>query len=141
MAYCTLEDIKKKIRESELIQLTDDRQSGQIDEPIVVDAIVSASSEIDGYCGFHYTVPFADNAVPMIIKSLCQDMTVYHLFCRAQGAPEDWQKRYDNAIKLLGEMAKGTVTLNVPRPEEKQHDKVLFDAPEKVFTRDRLRNF
>jgi len=54
MAYCTLEDLKEKVSEDVLIELTDDEDTGVIDTSRTDRAMADAESEIDSYCAARY---------------------------------------------------------------------------------------
>ncbi|PKN71196.1 MAG: DUF1320 domain-containing protein [Deltaproteobacteria bacterium HGW-Deltaproteobacteria-12] len=118
MSYCTLEDLKSAIPEDELVQLTDDVNTGDIDTYVVSRAIADADAEIDSYCGSRYTMPFSP--VPVIIRKLSVDMAVYNLFTRRSvlKIPEDRQKRYDNAIRFLKDVARELISLGADAPAE-----------------------
>jgi phage gp36-like protein len=139
MAYCNVEDIRQVILDAELIQLTDDARSGIINEARVGQAIASADAEIDGYCAARYTVPF--NPVPPIIKKCSVDIAVYNLHARkAMSIPEARQVRYDNAVRILRDIAEGKANIDVDVAAETGG--VSYSAPdEKTFTLDKLENY
>jgi phage gp36-like protein len=139
MAYCNLEDIRQVILDAELIQLTDDARSGIINESRVGQAIASADAEIDGYCAARYTVPFSP--IPPIIKKCSVDIAVYNLHARkAMSIPEARQVRYDNAVRILKDIASATVSLEEDVAAEEGG--VDYSAPdEKIFTLDKLKGF
>ena len=72
MAYCVLDDLKEKISEEELIQLTDDEETGLIVTSRTDRAISDADALIDGYCGRRYSVPL--DPVPAIIRKFSVDI-------------------------------------------------------------------
>ena len=116
MAYCTLDDLKEKISEDQLIQLTDDDDAGAIASSRTDRAIQDAESEIDSYCAARYKVPLYP--VPGIIRKYCVDIAVYNLFQRRRGAPEDRYRDYKSAITFLQNVAAGKATLGEqPEPE------------------------
>lgn len=137
MAYCTIDDLKAAMPESVLIQLTDDEKTGSVNTARVSAAITAAESEINGYCEARYTVPFT--TVPTIIKKMTVDITLYNLFAR-KGASmegtrgESVQKRYDNAIRFLTSVSKGTVTVGTPEAPSAQTMDVK--APTKEYDDD-----
>jgi len=139
MAYCILEDIRQVILDADLIQLTDDARSGVINESRVAQAIASADAEIDGYCAARYTVPFSP--VPPIINKCSVDIAVYNLHARkAMSIPEARQVRYDNAVRILKDIASATVSLEEDVAAEEGG--VDYSAPdEKIFTLDKLKGF
>jgi len=144
VAYCTQDDLIEQITEEELIELTDDAGSGDADADAVARAIADADAEIDSYCGARYAVPFS--TVPAIVRKVSVDIAVYNLLTRRahlRGAvPEERQKRYENAVRLLREIAKGIVTLGASAPAPTTtSDAADIDGPPRRFTRARLRGF
>jgi len=118
MSYCVQGDLLEQIAESELIELTDDAGSGSIDASVVSRAIADADAEIDSYCGTRYTLPFSP--VPVMIRKLSVDIAIYNLYTRRSTLkmPEERQKRYDNAVRFLRDVAKGLITLGADAPAE-----------------------
>ena len=135
MAYCALADIKDKIPEARLVQLTDDAGAGEIDEDIIDEAIADADAEIDSYCGTRYDVPFA--SAPAIIRKMSVDIAIYNIFARRQGAPEDRKERYDNAIRFLRDVSKGIISLGAgaPSPSSDGGPEATTVKSDRVFTR------
>lgn len=120
MAYCSQDDIEKCLQPGSLVYITDDSGSGTVDATKVAEAILKAGSEIDAYCQVKYTVPFFP--VPDLIRSLAEDMAIYHLFSR-RGFKEDTadkavQEKYKNAIALLRDIAKGMASVGTGTVEE-----------------------
>jgi len=109
MAYSELDDLKKQISEEFLKELTDDKETGEIDEAVVSRSIEDADSEIDSYCRSIYSVPFS--TVPKIIRKLSVDIAIYNLYARRQGVPEDRLRRYKDAISLLKLLGEGEIRL------------------------------
>lgn len=114
MAYCTQSDILEQVDEDRLIQLTDDDDAGMVDSDVVTRAIADADAEIDAYCGTRYDTPFSP--APVMIRKISVDISIYNLFVRRRGVPEDRQKRYDNAIKFLTNVSKGLISLGADAP-------------------------
>ncbi len=116
MSYCAQSDILDQLDEDRLIQLTDDEDAGTADADIVTKAIADADAEIDSYCGTRYDLPFSP--APAIIRKLSVDVAIYNLYARRKGAPEDRQKRYDNAVRILRDISKGLISLGVDAPSD-----------------------
>ena len=76
MAYCTLDDLKDKISEDILVELTDDDGAGIIDTSRTDRAMADAESEIDSYCAARYKIPL--DPVPGIVRKYCVDIAVYN---------------------------------------------------------------
>mgnify|MGYP000002900306 CR=1 FL=1 len=111
--YCSIDDIRKNIPDISLIELTDDNGTGQIENTIVSEAIAYADSTIDGYLRGRYSLPL--NPVPKIIQKISIDIAIYHIYSRRfeLEMPEGMQKRYENAVKLLEAIRKGTIELGI----------------------------
>lgn len=142
MAYCTLDDIKRQLPEAVVIQLTDDSQTGAVAMENVDKAIADAGSEIDGYCRKRYDVPFAP--VPAIINKLAVDIGIYNLFSRRDVEPPQVRTdRYNAAVRVLENIARGTVTIGMEEETAAQApaDLPWFATPEPVFTRDSLKRY
>lgn len=140
MAYSTKAGILKQISETVLIQLTDDKNIGIVDDIIINQAIADADAEIDSYCGNRHTVPFS--AVPAIIEKMSVDIAIYNLYSRRKGAPEDRQKRYDNAIRFLRDVSKGAVSLGADAPPPTTTENTVSIAGnDRIFTRGKLGSF
>ncbi len=141
MAYCTKTDLLGQIPEETLIQLTDDTGSGSEDDAAIAGAISDADAEIEAYCGENYTLPF--DPVPVIIRKVSVDISIYNLYARRQGAPDDRAKRYDNAVKLLRDIAAGRVSLGASAPTETSQDTVeaSTSAGDRIFTKTTLGGF
>ena len=143
--YCSVQDIINRLSEDVLIRLTDDNDTGTVDEKKINETIEEAAGEIDAYCQSRYTLPF--NPVPKVIKKLTVDITVFALFAR-RGLNADnnedqviIQQRKD-AIKFLENIARGLVTIG-PAPEQTQAPEsgVSIVSPGRIFSRDKMRDF
>ncbi|MDQ7799559.1 MAG: DUF1320 domain-containing protein [Candidatus Edwardsbacteria bacterium] len=113
MAYCTLDDIKKVAPETDLIQLTDDDNLGIIKTTITDAAIEDADDFIDTYLRGRYTLPLSET--PKIIAKLSVDLALYYIYERRfkTKMPEGIIGSYNNAIKLLGQIQQGRISLGV----------------------------
>lgn len=113
MSYCSLDDLKKAIPEENLIQLTDDAQTGVIDNEVIDDAIAYAGQLIDGYLRGRYSVPL--DPVPELIRRLAVDMAVFHLYSRRfeLEMPQSMIDRRKEIIRLLEQIQQGKVQLGI----------------------------
>ena len=143
MAYCVLDDLKKQVPETVLIQLTDDADTGSIDTDHTDQAIADADAKIDSYCGKRYSVPFSP--VPDILKKTSVDIAIYNLYSRRKGAPDHIEKRFNAAIQFLRDVSKGQATLGEDDPDGNPPDseapEMSSSNPDRVFTRDTLTGF
>jgi len=140
MSYCTIDDIRKQVREAELIGLTDEEDTGAVVESVVTAAIESAGVEIDGYLGGRYALPLV--TVPAILTKLAADIAVYNLYALGDGPPESRKERYDNAVRFLRSVAEGKISLGANDPAGTgTADKPTVSAGEAVFSQDSLKGF
>ncbi len=138
--YATLADLQKRLSDDELLRLTDDQDSGSIDEAIVDAAIETAGLEVDSYLGERFTLPLSP--IPGIVSHLTQDVAVYNLYARNhEGPTEHWQKRYENAVALLRRITEGDVTLGAGDPDAGSGYEVQISAADRVFTRDGMKGY
>lgn len=109
--YVTVEAMIKKFGESELIQLTDNEAPYQevINQDKLNAAISEANSEIDGYISGRYKLPL--QTLPPYLESIACHIARYHACTGAMTDNDPIRTRYENGIKTLKEIAKGTIGL------------------------------
>jgi len=141
MAYCTETDIKRQIDWDTLVQLTDDTDSGLIDSDILDRAIADADAEIDAYCGSRYSVPFT--TVPDVIRKRSVDITIYNLYARRRGAPDDRKERYTNAMQFLKDVARNIVSLGEDDPDgvPSGANAPEISSSDRIFSREKLKGW
>ena len=106
MAYSSETDITNlELTEAELIQLTDDAGTGEIEDAKVVAAISKADSEIDDYCRGIYSVPF--DPVPNLIKFLSATIAAYWLYRRRDDVSPSMLDKYTKALSKLKAISNG----------------------------------
>ena len=142
--YCTIEDLKKIVPEQDLIELTDDMIPAESVITANVDkAIADAGEMIDGYLRSRYALPLAP--LPGLIATLACDITVYRLYARRVKLtpPEGVSERYKNALKLLGQIQQGGITLGVGAAitAESDMDTITVTAADRQFTRDTMKGY
>jgi len=122
MLYCNKQSLIDRFSEDELILLTDRTNLGVINDDVLNRAIKDASTEMDGYLSrFNYS---ADN-LPTTLEPLACNIARYYLY---DDAPtEHISTRYDNAIKYLEKLNKGTLTIG---KTEQQTDVERVDLAE-----------
>ncbi len=119
MAYSSIDDLKKRLPESKLVNLTDDTGDGVINEQVVERAIADADAEINIYLQERYTIPL--DPVPDFIKNCSIGITIYKLYQRRpdMGTPEKIVEEYKNIVSALTKIAQGIASLGVsPAPAE-----------------------
>ena len=114
MAYATQNDlVPLRMTEKDLIELTDDSQSGAVDDDIVTAALEEASGVVDSYCRARYVTPLqADRN----IVSLTLDLAMYILFKRRRETriSDTVQSAYSAAISFLKDVAAARASLDQP---------------------------
>jgi phage gp36-like protein len=139
MAYCTQTDIEKRLTEATLIELTDDAGAGSVDVDVVDAAISDAGEQIDAYLAMRYSLPLA--STPGIVTRLAADLAVCALYARRAhlNLPDPWRRRCDAAERILEQLGKGALSLDVPSPAGSADDgiAVTSDADDRVFSRGR----
>ena len=111
MAYCTREDSGKHLPEVGLVRLTDDADTGEVDEALVTEAVETGDSIINGYLATRdVTLPL--NPVPKLINTISIDLAIWALYNRrfSQKLPENVTERYQNALKLLQQIQSGKLS-------------------------------
>ena len=143
MSYITQTDfVPGQMTEDRLVQLTDDDKDSVADAGVVAKAIQDAEAEINGYVATRYAVPIAA-PVPDLVRKLDIDITIYNVWRRREKVPELVRTAYEDAVKKLEGIAKGTITLGVdPAPAESTKSSAGETmGDERVFTRDKLGSF
>jgi len=125
--------------EAELVQRTDRAEppTGEIDDDVLDAALVDATSVINGYLGGVYALPIVGDA-PDPLPRLCKDIARYALYDEV--VPETIQKRYDDAIALLKDIASRKFSLPIPLTEANatSSGSAEISGGERVMSRDSL---
>jgi len=141
--YCTLEDIKKAIPESDIVQLTDDETGSLIDNEKVEEAIAYAEDIINGYLRGRYPVPI--DPVPGLIRRLAVDLAIYQLYSRRLGLemPQSIIDRRKEVIRLLENIQAGKLTLGIETRDSpgQGYYKGSKKEEDKIFNKDLLNRF
>jgi phage gp36-like protein len=139
MPYSTLTDIQNAITAASVIQLTDDTGAGTVDQGKVDAAVLAADELINGYLRSRYTLPLA--STPPLIKDLSVSIAVYRLYDRrfAANMPDSIKAKYDNALRLLGMIQKGTISLGIESTTQVEGTfKTNKTSDDKTFSKDIL---
>jgi phage gp36-like protein len=109
VAYCTKEDLVNTLPESQLIELTDDNDTGSVDTEKINEAIRKADDFIDGHIRGRYSLPLS--TVPALIRDISIKMSVYYLFRRSLllTLPESIKDDYKYCLDMLMKIQSGKV--------------------------------
>lgn len=107
MAYATKQQMIDRFGEDELVQLSnrDDRTSDIVQDVVLDLALDDASAEIDAVLSGKFNTPIADP--PAALVRVACEIARYHLY--SSDAPEDIEKKYQAAVKLLKSMRSGDI--------------------------------
>jgi len=126
MAYTTRAEIEKKISEDTLIDLTDDNDTGSVNDNVMDQAIADADTEIDGYIAVVYSSVMPFSSTPRILQKYSTDISVKNLYEHRKKVTDWAEKAYDSAIaflKLAGQ-SKTSIGLDIPRDSQVKTDDV-----------------
>ena len=139
-AYSTVAALVARYGEEELVQLT----SSMEDPTVMVEAraqaaLEAASAELDAYIGVRRPCPV--DPIPAILQELAEDVAIYKLTTlRSRGGTEDARKRYEDAMKLVRDYAKGLASLGFIEPVQDDREvpgmAAFMGGRERLFTRD-----
>ena len=143
MAYCTLQDLKDRYGETELVQRTDrtHRPASTIDTVVVQRAIDDATALIDGYVAKLYVLPMSP--VPPVLTRTASDIARYFLYGNAVDKDGPVAAAHAQALRWLGQVAAGTVQLEAAgvAPSASGGGQIRIAGPDRVMTRDSLGGF
>lgn len=138
-AYSSLASLQLRYGADELIQLAASQENPEaMDEAKVQAAIESASAELDAYVGVRRACPV--DPVPALLAELVEDVAIYKLTTlRNRGGTEDARKRYEDALRIVRDYAKGLASLGFVEPVEEReepHQAAFMAGRERLFSRD-----
>lgn len=142
--YATLDDLKKRIPEQILIDLTDDQDRGIVDESVIGEVGATVDEVIDGKLRGVYELPLA--AVPGIIKAIAIDLRIYEIYSRRpEFVTDQVERRYQNQMKVLEQIRTGVIKLGtgaIDTPTaETPADGVLVSSGDAIFSKGVLDRF
>ena len=136
--YATVDAMKRKFGESELIQLTET-------EPPYLDtinmdklnaAMQEANSEIDAYVGSRYSLPL--QIIPPFLTEIGCNLARYYAVTGDLSENDPIKNRYESSIKTLTKISKGELTLGSSpagesKPVQTSSNNVVFAVGRRDF--------
>ncbi|NVM78901.1 phage gp36-like protein [Duganella sp. SG902] len=107
--FATQDDMVRRFGMREVIQITDREMTGAIDPQVLQGGLADADAEISGYLASRYTLPLA--ATPLLLVGYACDIARYRLTGTDAVCTPDIESRYNQAIKYLGQVASGSISL------------------------------
>lgn len=140
MAYITQEILEKYIPREEIVRLTDDENTGSVNNDRLTEAINIASNEFENYVRDIYDVGSFPGQLPDQINQLICDITIYHLYKRRYRLemPESIVNIYNMAISQLNRIAKGELQVNLPKKTTAGFIKINKTEDDRIFSKDTL---
>ena len=122
MAYAAQSDLVPpgtRMSLKDLIGLTDDNKTGQVNAAVVNAILEEASGTVDSYCRNRYVTPLQSSDV---VKARTLDIAVYLLFSRRREVKigEVVRQRYVDAIAFLKDVSAGKAQLDQPTGDPPQ---------------------
>ena len=143
MNYCQVSDIQMVAPAQDLVDLTDDANTGTMDEAIVTQYISDASELIDDYLRGRYQLPFT--TAPGLLLRICRAITLYELYSRRirLNPPEAIVSGDKRARDLLLRIQKGEIVLGVADapPDTPDTGAVRYGCGRKTFTARKLADY
>jgi phage gp36-like protein len=152
--YCTVNEVlDERIKEDMMNAIIGDEYIEDEEErlkkitPICETAIADACSEIDGYLGKRYSVPFTKT--PQVVNKFAKDIAAYNLVSRSGIDESEREKtfltRYEAAIAFLLNVAKGTIDIGVDDGKSSGQDAAAngfkMKSADRVFSRGSMRGW
>ena len=145
--YCTIDDIEKHTSSPTLIQLSSDDEQEAVNRVVVEEAILYASTLIDGYLRGRYSLPLDTHF--SLLRIIAIDLSVYRLYSRRMRneMPEVIETAYKSAIATLRDIQKGVISLQSENdtletsafsPDEYRTNKTILD---RLFGKQRLSEY
>jgi phage gp36-like protein len=141
MSYAVKADLSpRRISAAELVQLTDDTNSGSTNDQVITDVLTEASALIDSYCRNRYNVPLQSSDQ---VKGLCLTLAEYFLYLRRKRVKPDVRQSYEDAISFLKDVSSGKAALDQPATATPQSGggDVQTTSIEERFSDDNLAGF
>jgi phage gp36-like protein len=107
MPYATQADLETRFGTDELAQLTDRVNGTLVEATVVAAALADADALIEGYLAQRYALPVSP--VPTLLLRIACDVARFLLHGKSAG--EKVREAYDDAVKLLRDLAAGRAAL------------------------------
>lgn len=112
MPYATRADLESRFSPDELIDRADLDRDGQPDDAVLAVALADADAIIDGYLAARYRLPLPE--VPPMLTAIACDLARFHYWANA--ATERVRQGYEDALRLLRDIAAGKMALPLSAP-------------------------
>ncbi|MGQ3663285.1 gp436 family protein [Citrobacter braakii] len=139
--YATPDDMLERYSRLTLSKLTNKENdfSSDIDNCVLLAALATASSMIDGYLAVRYTLPLSTESL-MLVQCCCV-ITRYNL--ESGVATDQATEQYKSAVKWLQDVSRGVVQLGpgIDGEVPDSSDTALMESAGSVWARHRAKGF
>jgi len=132
-AYTTQAAVLGEIRRRDLIALTDDDKTGDIDSTVLNQVIASSSGYIDSKLANIYGAQLPFNPIPSSVANMALTIACYRLFRRAE-VPDEKNKFYESwqdVKDFLDRVNKGDAMID--DVIDRDYSQVAFNARNTTF--------
>ena len=136
--YATVDAMRRKFGDSELIQLTDNEAPylNAINMDKLNGAMQEANSEIDAYVGSRYALPL--HIVPPFLVEIGCNLARYYAVTGDLSENDPIKNRYESSIKTLTKISKGELILGgspvgESKPFQSSSNNVMFTVGRRDF--------
>mgnify|MGYP000405585424 FL=1 len=136
--YATVDAMRRKFGDSELIQLTDNEAPylNAINMDKLNGAMQEANSEIDAYVGSRYALPL--HIVPPFLVEIGCNLARYYAVTGDLSENDPIKNRYESSIKTLTKISKGELILGgspvgESKPVQTSSNNVMFNVGRRDF--------
>lgn len=112
MAYIAQSDlVPRRLTQQELVELTDDGKTGEVDAAVVAAVLDEASAKLDAYSRGRHALPLVASEQ---VKGIALDVAVFLLFLRRRRVSAEIEAGYDRALSFLRDIAAGKASFDQP---------------------------
>ena len=138
MSYATLDDLRKRYGEADLLDLAQ-QSDGSWDTVKIYEALDDAAQTIDSYLAGCYTLPLT--SVPAVLSRHCCYLARY--FLEKNRATEQARQDYEDSLRFLEKVASGAISLGLSDSGEtvESDNTVVMESGGSVWARERAKGF
>ncbi len=137
--YADKEDLIKRFGEREIIALAGN-EAEIIDNSVVETALSDAEDLINSYVSVKYALPLT--TVPAALKRICCDFARYFMY--KEVIPEELEKKYEQNLAFLKDIARGVVSLgdfSTGETPQQSGDVIFSGSSARLFSHKQLKGF